>query len=198
MKKMKKYLPYFVLVSVIMIDCIIFYSLMKVMDVFEKELIAALIGFVGSVLGGVITLMGVNATLKHRDRELFLNDVTERLLEIEQLIDSLSGYLNRLFFHNNLEVDASVKCSNIKREAQAFYEKLNSQKKIVYKHLELDKVQIINVYQKTLTPLILKETLNEEEKEECIGKVQSIFNILIKSKDELQEKYYAYKKESNS
>ncbi|MDP1383029.1 hypothetical protein Q8G31_23915 [Priestia megaterium] len=196
MKKINEYLPYFVLVSVIMIDCIIFYSLMKVMDVFEKELIAALIGFVGSVLGGVITLIGVNATLKHRDRELFLNNATERLVALEQLIESLNGYSNSLFFYNTSEMDGTLKCRHVKRETKAFYEKLNSHKEMLYKNLEFDEIQIINFYQKTLTPLILKETLEEEEKEKCIEKVQSIFKVLIESKGNLEKKYYKYKKES--
>jgi len=197
MKKINKYLPYFVLISVIMIDCIIFYSLMKVMDVFEKELIAALIGFVGSVLGGVITLIGVNVTLKHRDRELFLNNATERLVALEQLIENLNGYLNRLFIYNTSEMDGASKCRHVKKETKGFYEKLNSHKKMLYKSLEFDEIQIINFYQKTLTPLVLKEVLEEEEKEKCIEKVQSIFKVLIDSKENLEEKYYKYKKKSN-
>ncbi|MDM5338497.1 hypothetical protein QUF84_14870 [Fictibacillus enclensis] len=63
MKKLEVYFPYIILLSVTIIDLIIFYAVMKTLNVFEKEIIAAIIGFLGSIFGGLLTLVGVKWTL---------------------------------------------------------------------------------------------------------------------------------------
>ncbi|WP_338788800.1 hypothetical protein [Metabacillus sp. FJAT-53654] len=64
-----RYLPYFFLFTVIIIDIVIIYALLVTLKILEKEIIAALIGFVGSVLGGLLTLVGVKWTLDSQNRK---------------------------------------------------------------------------------------------------------------------------------
>ncbi|PAD67016.1 hypothetical protein CHH83_20835 [Bacillus sp. 7586-K] len=66
MKNSNRYFPYLFLTSVIILDLIIFYALMKVLNVWEKELTAAILGLIGSVLGGFLTLVGVKMTLDNQ------------------------------------------------------------------------------------------------------------------------------------
>lgn len=197
MKTINKYLPYFVLVSVIILDLIIFYAVMDALKVLEKELIVGLIAFLGSIFGGLITLVGVNATLKHRDREVFLLSATEKLLAVEQLITNLKGYLNTITITNGLDLDAEIKCVEIQSQIQLFEKELSNSKEIIYKNLEYEKVHLIDIYHKLLKSLYDKRIINEQEKDQCIEKVQSIFGILLESKEEIQSKYYKYKKHNN-
>ncbi|PEX50223.1 hypothetical protein COJ42_13590 [Bacillus cereus] len=198
MKTINKYLPYFVLVSVVILDLIIFYAVMDALKVLQKELIVGIITFLGSILGGVVTLVGVNATLKHRDREVFLLSATEKLLAVERLIEYLNGPFNNIFYYQNGPLDLELKCMHIKREAASFDKELNANKEMIYKNLEYDKVHLITFYQKTLSSIIRKTEINEEEKDACIEKVQSIFGILLESKNELESKYYKYKREHSN
>lgn len=69
MKDIHKFFPYMFLVTVIIINFIIFYALMTTMGVLEKEIIAAIIGFIGSLLGGLLTLVGVKWTLDASNRK---------------------------------------------------------------------------------------------------------------------------------
>lgn len=117
MKKIYDYMPYVVLISVLIIDFIIFYALMVTLKVLEKEIIAAIIGFIGSVLGGIITLVGVHLTLKHRDRELFLTSATEKLLAVDHLINNLKVYLNSCFFYEHSLLEQELICRHIRRTA---------------------------------------------------------------------------------
>ncbi|MDK3010869.1 hypothetical protein ORM30_29400 [Bacillus cereus] len=197
MKTINKYLPYFVLVSVVILDLIIFYAVMDALKVLEKELIVGLIAFLGSILGGLITLVGVNATLKHRDREVFLLSATEKLLAVERLIADLKGYLNTITITNAKNMDIPNKCLEIQAIIQSFENVLNTNKEIIYKNIEYDKVQYINIYHSSLKSMCHKRFIDEQEKDECIDKVQSIFGILLESKEEIQSKYYKYKKHNN-
>ncbi|PEY43146.1 hypothetical protein CN895_24090 [Bacillus cereus] len=198
MKNINKYSPYFVLISVVILDLIIFYAVMDALKVLQKELIVGIITFLGSILGGVITLAGVKATLKHRDREVFLLSATEKLLAVERLIEYLKGPFNDIFYYQNGPLDLELKCMHIKREAASFDKELNANKEMIYKNLEYDKVHLITFYQKTLSSIIRKTEINEEEKDACIEKIQSIFGLLLESKNELESKYYKYKKEHSN
>lgn len=194
MKKIYDYMPYVVLISVIIIDFIIFYALMVTLKVLEKEIVAAIIGFIGSVLGGIITLIGVHLTLKHRDREIFLASATEKLLAVEHLINNLRGHLNSstIYEHSNLEQEKI--CNIIRLLTKSFNETLNENKNTVYKYLEFDEVRIIDFHQKTLSPILAKKVISVKEKEKCIDTIQSIFKVLIVSKENLENRYYKYKK----
>lgn len=66
MKKIESYLPYVLLFTALTIDLIIFYGVMKILDVWEKEITAAFVGFVGSILGGLLILVGVKWTIKEQ------------------------------------------------------------------------------------------------------------------------------------
>ncbi|PEQ78185.1 hypothetical protein CN454_04990 [Bacillus cereus] len=197
MKTINKYLPYFVLVSVVILDLIIFYAVMDALKVLEKELIVGLIAFLGSILGGLITLVGVNATLKHRDREVFLISATEKLLAVDKLITDLKEFPNNITIIDASSLDSENKCLRILKEADLFYKQLDDNKELIYKNIDYDKVHMIDYYQKTLYPITRKLPINEEEKDACIEKVQSIFGILLESKEEIQSKYYKYKKHNN-
>lgn len=195
MKKIYDYMPYVVLLSVLIIDIIIFYALMVTFKIIETEIAVAFIGFIGSVVGGIITLLGVQLTLKHRDREIFLTSATERLIGVEHLIDELQVHLNTidLFEHSYM---GENRHKHIRRQVKAFSETLNRNKKFVYKYLEYEDVSKINNYQETLNPLLIFEGITEEELEECIKVIRAIQHVLTNSKNILQESYYRYKKQA--
>lgn len=70
MKDFNKYFLYLALFTAIIVDIIIFDYLMVTLNAWEKEITAAMIAFLGSILGGFLTLIGVRWTLdEHRRKE---------------------------------------------------------------------------------------------------------------------------------
>lgn len=67
----------------------------------DTTIIAGAIGFVGAFLGGVITYLGVNKTLRHRNIELFLETATEKLIIADDFIQNFKVYVNNAFFYEH-------------------------------------------------------------------------------------------------
>lgn len=64
------FLPYLLIISILLVDIIIYAGLIKLFFNGDVTIIAGVIAFIGAVIGGIITYLGVNKTLHHRDREL--------------------------------------------------------------------------------------------------------------------------------
>ncbi len=63
---------YVAILLLILGDILLLGYILNLIFNWDTTIIAGIIGFFGAVLGGVITYVGVNKTLRHRDRELFL------------------------------------------------------------------------------------------------------------------------------
>jgi hypothetical protein len=92
----KKYIPYFVLFTALVIDLIIFYAILDLLKVFEKEIIAALIGFIGSVIGGLLTLIGVKWTLDSQQRKERLEKYEKANFVFTELLPKLTEVYNNI------------------------------------------------------------------------------------------------------
>ncbi|WP_203362431.1 hypothetical protein [Bacillus sp. REN10] len=196
-EKLESYLlPLFIMGAVIL-NFIIFYAVMKVFGVWEKEITAAIIGFLGSIIGGILTLVGVRQTIQYQEREKYLNSATEKLIELEEFEENLSVYLNRVFMYelsfNGNEEDYKI----LLKIAKDLYEDLGRHRKTVYKYLDVDEVRIINSFQKSLRAIIVKSNHTEEDIRKCVYRITSICNIALKSKDKHLEKYYEYRRQQN-
>jgi NADH:ubiquinone oxidoreductase subunit 5 (subunit L)/multisubunit Na+/H+ antiporter MnhA subunit len=102
---------YCLIFSVIIIDLIIFYSLMKTLNVWEKEITAAIIGFIGSIIGGVLTLLGVKMTLvkqndkdeedKERHKHLLFAQIKYTYLMFKQVPNAASIVVEYIIYDKN-------------------------------------------------------------------------------------------------
>ncbi|EIM05015.1 hypothetical protein A1A1_18342 [Planococcus antarcticus DSM 14505] len=194
--KIHSYLPYILIVSILLTDFIIYGGLINMFFEDKETIIAGVIAFFGAIIGGVITYLGVNKTLKHRDKELFLNSATEKLMLLEILIDTYKGSLNQMLFaeiYLDKKADTSQVNKVILSEAKEFVERLKNDKEKMYKSMEYEQIQIITFHQKTLEGLTRKNIYTDEDARESIEKIRSVFHSFDLSKKELESKYYLYR-----
>jgi hypothetical protein len=71
---------------IVVFAMIVFSSL--VIDI-SDEIISGIIGFIGSIVGGVITYLGVKITLEHRDREVFLESYNREMAVISDVLENI-------------------------------------------------------------------------------------------------------------
>lgn len=162
----------------------------------DTTIIAGIIGFVGAVIGGAITYYGVNKTLRHRDRELFLETATEKLIFADDLIQIHKEYLNTAFVYENFKgnMDGDALNNMVKKLLQDFYASIQSRNAELYKSLEYDEITIILLHQKSIAALLTKK-FGEEERKEAIEKIRNVFNVFLVSKSKLENNYFKYKKQ---
>ncbi|MDD1504261.1 hypothetical protein PVA17_16065 [Lysinibacillus sp. CNPSo 3705] len=79
----------------------------------KDSIVAAIIAFVGAIIGGTITLIGVNKTLKDSQQKEKLNNIPERIY----VIKNESAYM----FNITLEIDTNFED---KEEVNKFLEKI--------------------------------------------------------------------------
>ena len=65
----KRYLPYFIIISLLLADIIIYLGLFKLFGL-DSTLVAGFLGFIGALIGGLITFLGVKLTLKEQRKLL--------------------------------------------------------------------------------------------------------------------------------
>ncbi|MGD6993987.1 hypothetical protein [Sutcliffiella horikoshii] len=120
MKYVKEYFPYIFLLTVIILNIIIFYALMETLNLVKSGITSALIGFLGSILGGVVTLIGVKWTIKasfeginlsvdRQERQIFLDSYPRKL----RLMHSINGKLNLLADNIMLNTDLKAPSKDI-------------------------------------------------------------------------------------
>lgn len=168
-------------------------GLIKIFFSWDTEIIGAVIAFIGAVLGGVITYFGVRITLEHRDKEIFLTSVTEKLLLIDGLINTYKVYINAVFMLENSNMGIDERNKRIFNLAKSILEQLNEDNEKIYKSMEYESIQIIDVYKKTLNGMTFTSDFTKEKSESCIEKFSDIFNVIHLSKEQLEKKYYEYK-----
>ncbi|MGE7121817.1 hypothetical protein ACQKIC_16495 [Peribacillus sp. NPDC046944] len=144
MKRYIDYLPYAVMFTVVIINFIIFYALLTVMNVFEKEIIAAIIGFTGSIIGGLLTLMGVKWTLdsqkrkenqeKYEKANFVFTELLSKLIDVYNPVKSLSPM--------NWELNLAIILKNAKALERAASEMLTEAR-----HIEIEFYRVVKSVQ---------------------------------------------------
>lgn len=189
----EKFIPSLTIVSILLIDILFLAGLIKVFFKWDSTIIAGVIAFIGAIMGGYITYLGVNKTLEHRDRELFLSDATEKLMNMEILTDTYKPYLNMMFFYEYSTPKEHVNAL-ILQEVKKFSQQLMDDKEKIYKSMEIDSVDIINFHRKTLRFYDVKKELTDDEALKCIEKIRDVCKVIDASENKLRQTYYKYKK----
>lgn len=190
---------YVAILLLILGDLLLLGYILNLIFNWDTTIIAGIISFIGSVFGGVITYFGVNKTLRHRDRELFLETATEKLILSDDLIQKHKKYLNSAFLYENEGNVGNMEPNAINKGVQnllkEFYESLELRNKDFYKTMDYDDLKILMFHQKTMSFLVLKTNFNEEDRKDSIEKIRSVFNIFNVNKEKLEENYYKNKRE---
>ena len=89
-------------------------------------------------------------------------------------------------------MDEKSKAANIKLNVNDFDRVLTQHKAIVYKYLDYELVELIELHQKFYH--MYKEKYSYQEAYEDMEKCRDIFNILVKGQERIKQKYRKYKR----
>ncbi len=194
--RINDYFPYLILFSILLADCIIFGGLIHMFFNGDPTIIAGIIAFIGAIIGGLITYVGVNRTLEHRDREIFLSEATEKLMNMELFIDKYSNYLNAAFLYEQM-IGESPRNGQVFELISSTFKRvvsdLKEDKEKMYRSMEYDAIEILNFHQKSIELSIRSKSFSEKEAHNCIGKIRDVFQVFEVSKKQLELKYRHYK-----
>lgn len=91
----------------------IFVILMAFSNSLNEDYRYAIIGAVGSIIGGSLTLIGVRWTLKQQSRATFLVDFPKKIMGIDQLIFELKKMSSRFFKSYDMVLVNSAEYNNL-------------------------------------------------------------------------------------
>lgn len=95
MESIKKYIPLFILLSLVLADIIMYAGLIKMFFNSSPTIIAGVIAFIGAIIGGFLTLVGVDITLKNQYRREFLESYPSKLMKADFIVEK-SLEINRV------------------------------------------------------------------------------------------------------
>lgn len=182
----------FIILSLFLGDLLLFSGILNTFFEDKETIWAGLIAFMGAILGGTITYYGVKLQIQHREKEVFMSNVTETLTKINELLSLLTPSFNRMFWIEENYMDEEKKPSHIKSSVNEFNEVLSMQKDIVYKYLDYELVELIEFHQKFFH--FYKEKYSYLEAYEEMEKCRDIYNVLVNGEERIKQKYRKYKR----
>ncbi|WP_272031234.1 hypothetical protein [Oceanobacillus kimchii] len=191
----KKINFYSYIILLVSIEIIVILGYFSIVIGWSDTLIAGIIAFIGAVLGGGVTYLGVRITLKHRDKELFLQNASERLAALEYLNSIYGKELNEVSLIEKNYLENGFNEHYVRVYVQEFKQILSDQRNLMYKNLTFEENEILDLYIKSIDSLSKRRTLREEDVTDVIDKVRLVFEVIYRSRDTLRKNYYKYKKE---
>ncbi|MDQ0268887.1 hypothetical protein [Cytobacillus purgationiresistens] len=195
MKKfLEKYLEWILMILLILCMIIIIGSLLFFIFDLDVSIIAGLIGFVGTIIGGIITYLGVKLSLKHRDKELFLQTATKKMIELDKIYPKYKAIADEAFI---CKYDIAFNEGTPKR-LQSLLEKYiayaEGDIEVLYSVMEYYDIQSFKAYLTEMRFLSHKniETTNFSTKE-AIKVINDCTNLFLKTEFYLKKNYDKYK-----
>ena len=200
--KINTLIPYILIVSIFLANLIIYSGLIKLFFNGDSTIIAGVIAFIGAVIGGMIAYLGVNKTLEHRNRELFLHNATEKLMLLEILSDNYSEYVKKVEnwengLNNHFKIESQDRIDEVReislRETRSLIIEIVKQLKVdkesMYKSMEYIEIEKLSVYQESLENLLQNKKPAEEDIRKGIDEIKNVFRVFYSSKKQLENKY---------
>ncbi|KYD02605.1 hypothetical protein [Bacillus atrophaeus] len=182
----------FIILSLFVGDLLLYSGILNAFFKDKEAIWAGLIAFIGAILGGAITYYGVKLQIQHREKEIFMSNVTETLTKINELKSFLAPSFNSFFIVENFHMEEDKKAKLLKSYIIEFNNVLNSNKDIVYKYLDYELVELIDFHQKFLRLISLKNSYNDMQ--QGMEKCRNIYNVLNNGIVRIKEKYRRYKR----
>lgn len=193
LKDLKSSLPIFFLFSAILFNFIIWGALANQLWNLNATLLSGIIAFWGAIIGGGLAYRGIIVQLKHRNREIFFESATERLGNLETIIYKVRGHLNGIFIIENMVPNKSInKFKSMENLISDLLKEIASHKNELFKTMTYDEMKIIRFKEISLNSN-LNKGITEDNLEDAITKARDIIDIFIKSRENLEKKYYRLK-----
>lgn len=180
MKKFETYLIYTAIFLFLLLwIAMLFYIL--------NEIIGGKSGFAVACIGTLFTLYGVKKSLDHRNMELYLDSAKERLLVLEELMDTYENILDEVEKENSKQ-ENSVKNANTQESSRDFYNKLiNSNLEELYKYMEYNSIVKLKNILKKLKDLYELETFDDADATVTLEVMQEVYLVLNENKNYVEE-----------
>lgn len=91
-------MPFVMLISVLLVNILLVTGIMKLFFGWDSAILAGVIAFIGAIIGGSITLIGVNKTIHENRKEEELKTIITNLKYIEELDYKLYGLFDSLHY----------------------------------------------------------------------------------------------------
>ncbi|RAT95949.1 hypothetical protein [Brevibacillus sp. Leaf182] len=191
-----KFKAYFGLGSMIVIVGTMTLAVIDAFIDIKRDLLIAGIGFLGSIIGGAITLIGVNITLKNQYREEFFKSYPEKrkasVLVDRILNDALYDFEEKYEDDDKEELESAI--SIFLEQEEMLLEKAS---KISVSHFELvfdfieytKKVHTISVHQEEINNGTQFRGLDETDIEQCFGVMYKITEYISRLNHRLSDYY---------
>ncbi|WP_186673006.1 hypothetical protein [Sporosarcina sp. BP05] len=182
-----KAMPYIMLISVLLMNILLIAGLVKMFFGWDSTILAGVIAFWGAVLGGTITLMGVNKTINENRKGERVKEIKTDLKSVDDLNDKLYRLFSSLYPDklipeqelNNLKLLRN-KVSSLANSPEVFVLGDNVNKKI------FDLGKLITEYE--LAVMVMRD-IEENPIDEIRFEIVSCFSVIEKRREELREEY---------
>lgn len=194
---MKSLNGYIIVSFTLLINLIGFLGVISVVFSLSDTIIAGVIAFLGAMLGGFITYLGVKLSLDYRDRELFLQSFNLKMHTISIFLKELRFIIGpKMFILNTLESERNMNQRfNMLLEFKERCERLLDDKRgdIDWEVVEIIDIRIKKFYTLKSDIILLrngKHMLSSKQVfDDHLDNAQSILKILEDYKSDLMSKY---------
>ncbi|WP_088832709.1 hypothetical protein [Paenibacillus tyrfis] len=199
-----KVIPFIALMTIGMIVIFILSIWIKALG-FTDTYVVAWIGFIGSILGGIIggilTFIGVKLTLEHQDRTKFLENFNIKMTIIDETIDEIKDIIGLgVFIAKYGESMGLDREQYILVELLKFQEKLNNRIPSLRHTIDYSVIHKIEIMFSGLNELARLDSNIDRNKisayfdpnkvNRMLDSAQTICGELLKYKETLRRKYY--------
>ncbi|KQU08641.1 hypothetical protein ABEQ78_10900 [Bacillus altitudinis] len=185
----------FIILSLFIGDLLIYSGIINLFFKDKETMWAGIIAFTGAILGGAITYYGVRIQIQHREKEVFMSNVTETLTKIDELLYLLRPSFNGLYLleltFNNSDINEEEVKAGFHTFVGEFNKILAENKNIVYRYIDYDLVELIESHQQFI--FINRQKYDYENLYSKVEKCRYIFKALEDGKKSVKAKYRYYR-----
>jgi hypothetical protein len=167
----------------------------------NSELISGSLSFIGSIIGGMITYIGVKMTLQYTSNEKILEKSNKKIKVIENCLSDIKPSYQAIFLLEGMETEGS-KNEILKKLIISFNTTIQTHFEIMRDELDYEFIGVFTFYVNSLNNNIVyrlekMKNPNENVHNEGINKIQDIYTSLDEYKKEQIAKYYEVKNKQN-
>ncbi|MDQ0184524.1 hypothetical protein ACFOST_07935 [Cytobacillus kochii] len=190
---------FLIIIITLLLLCItlILGACLHIMFEWNLTIIAGLIGFVGAIIGGMITFYGVRVTIWHRDKEIFLSTATSKLLLITTKIEPKYKEIanEALLYSNvfNLDIDYHLKAKRLHELMKRFIYTSYEDMETLYDIMEYEDIKGFHQSLKEMREEVVNES--NVQLNDLIQLIQQSYQYIFATSAKLEKKYFQYKKQ---
>jgi hypothetical protein len=197
---MSRLTGYIIIVFALGINLLGFLGVAKIILPTNADIVSGFLSFIGSILGGIITFIGVKITLEHTSNEKILETLSKKIFIIEDLIRELKSPFNVLFMLDHSDhLNETEKIESYKKMLTRYEDLLlNSYSKLKIE-LDYDFIKIFDFYVKKFGNQVFYLNNSNDPKvsiiQEAVETAREIYSQLLLHNEKQTNLFYKIKKD---